>query len=457
MTMRSLAHITLAVTAAAIALFARSGDARACGGCFHDPTDNPSVVTDHRMILTISQDQTTLYDQIQYQGDPKSFAWVLPIHGTVQVGLSADVVFGALDTLTQTQVLQPQLNCPGPPACQGAVDSPSFGAASDSGAANGGGVTVKKDEVVGPYETVQLSATDPTALETWLTKNNFVVPPDVQPIVAAYQNAGFDFLALKLLPGQGIQSMRPVRVTTPGASATLPLRMVSAGTGASVGITLWVIADGRYEPQNFPSFIIQDSELVWDWSTASSNYRTLRAQKEAAAANKVWEIESSMSLSSYQVENIVRNGGQQFGGGFGYDAGADYPATPAAMDGGASTPPDQVREEDLGVLFHGQSMNPRITRMRSDLAHDGLSQDLSLTASADQSEISNLRSVSSDVNRPACPTYDPCPFGSAGFVGAGCAAVPQNTSLAGDAFMLGGLGFAGIAIARRRRNRNKKG
>ena len=78
------------------------------------------------------------------------------------------------------------------------------------------------------------------------------VPPsrgatDIDPIIAAYVNEGFDFLALKLQPGQGVQAMRPVRVTTQGAGLTLPLRMVAAGTGATVGITLWVVADGRYE------------------------------------------------------------------------------------------------------------------------------------------------------------------------------------------------------------------
>ena len=33
-------------------------DADACGGCFA-PTENPTVVNDHRMILTISPDRST--------------------------------------------------------------------------------------------------------------------------------------------------------------------------------------------------------------------------------------------------------------------------------------------------------------------------------------------------------------------------------------------------------------
>ncbi|MEO6573649.1 MAG: DUF2330 domain-containing protein, partial [Polyangiaceae bacterium] len=92
-------------------------DARACGGCFTTP-ESDSVVTDHRMILSISPQQTTLYDQIRYAGSPTSFAWVLPISGEATVGLSSDLVFAELDQRTQTQVLPPpRKNCPSQPYC----------------------------------------------------------------------------------------------------------------------------------------------------------------------------------------------------------------------------------------------------------------------------------------------------------------------------------------------------
>ena len=127
----------------------------------------------------------------------------------------------------------------------------------------------------------------------------------MQPILDAYVKEGFDFLAMKLLPNQGVQAMRPVRVTTPGASFSLPLRMASVGTGAVTGITIWVVADGRYEPQNFPFFHIDDSQLVWDWSTNISNYTTLRVQKEANLKNAGWEIESSIALSQQVIKNVI--------------------------------------------------------------------------------------------------------------------------------------------------------
>ena len=66
--------------------------------------------------------------------------------------------------------------------------------------------------------------------------------------------------------------------------------MAAIGTGASVGITIWVVSDGRYEPQNFPFYRIDDSALIWDFSTSLSNYTTLRAQNESTLGGKGWEM-----------------------------------------------------------------------------------------------------------------------------------------------------------------------
>jgi hypothetical protein len=380
-------------------------DASACGGCFAPPRESNSVVTDHRMILSISPAQTTLYDQIEYSGSPSSFAWVLPIKGNAEVGLSADVLFQALDQATQTQVNQPPPNCPAPPSCG---VSRSFSAGAALPPAEDGSVVVKSQEQVGPYATVQLHSTDPQALDAWLTANGYGISPDVAPIVAAYVNENFDFLAMKLVPGQGVQAMRPVRVSTAGALPVLPLRMVTAGTGAVTGITLWVVGDGRWEPQNFPFFMIADSELEWDWATSSSNYTALRAQKEAALGGKGWEIESSLRVYEDAIRSTVRYGNfGRFGAPTILDAGAAYTGTDASADGGPGETPDQVREDDLQTLFAGNAgPSARITRLRTDIARAALADDLALQASQDQSELPNIQNVTKEVGQPLCPVYD---------------------------------------------------
>jgi hypothetical protein len=387
-------------------------DASACGGCFA-PTENPTIVTDHRMILSVSKEKSTLYDQIKYTGNPASFAWVLPISGTVDVGLSADIVFQVLDGMTQTQLVAPPLNCPAPPSsCDGA----RFGSAAPSAAeaASGGGVTVTKREVVGPYETVQLKATDAGALQTWLAENHFNVPDDVKPVVDKYLAEKFDFLALKLIPGKSAEDMRPVRVTSTGANVVLPLRMVAAGTGPVVGVSLWVVGEGRYEPQNFPTFHVPTADLEWDWTTNKSNYTSLRANAATAGKGRAWELESSTLLYPQQLQQGVEYGYYSNRNTGPVSTDPEQQAQDAYLpvkdgQGNITKSAVQVRKEDLATLFYGiPASTTRVTRLRADLAHAALDADLVVTASTDQSEFSNVRQITKELNEPTCPVYSGC-------------------------------------------------
>ncbi len=406
-------------------------DASACGGAFVPPNEDDSPVTTHRMILSLSPQQTTLYDEIEFTGSASSFAWVLPIKGTATVGLSADLLFSSIDELTETQVVTPPTNCPPAPSC----DNEAFGGEEEAPEAAGAAkdantVTVTEQQQVGPYETVQLHSTDAGALNAWLTAHGYSIPTAAASVISGYVAEQFNFLAMKLAPGQGVTAMRPVRVTTAGASPVLPLRMVAVGTGATTSITLWVIADGRYEPQNFPFFTISDSEIAWDWATSSSTYPSVLASKEAALGGRGWEVESSLELAQYTLTSLVLSGGEDFGGGFGGgasgeavvpatgtylpigDAGAapdsgDYDSNPPAVVDGGPESADQVRQQDLTTLFAGiTGPNARITRLRSDIAHAALSADLQLQASSDQSELSNIHNPTQQIGEPQCTVFD---------------------------------------------------
>jgi Uncharacterized protein conserved in bacteria (DUF2330) len=448
--------IVLGVSLVSALAAAWERDAAACGGCFvpqPPPTQVASDITDERMLLAVSTTQSTLYDQIVYSGNPSSFAWVLPIHGTVDVGLSADVLFDSVDALTATQIVPPPQNCAPPPSCP-SLGGDSFGGATNASTSAGAGtVQVTKQENVGPYDTVQLHSTDSSALENWLSQNSFVVPAAEEPVLAAYVAEGFDFLAMKLLPDEGVQAMRPVRVTTVGASLSLPLRMASIGTGATVGITIWVVSDGRYEPQNFPFFHIDDSALTWDWSTNSSNYTTLRTNNEATYGGKGWEIESSLTLNQQLITSVILSGGQVSGtvGVSGplqvapSDATQDYLAigdSDAGDDGGSYQSADDVRTADIAALFAGLAgPNVRVTRIRSDIAHAAMTQDFVLQAASDQSELSNVRNVTKSLNL-TCPTYQSCSV-------IGCAASSPTLPRGGFAVAMGALaGLLGLITAR---------
>jgi MYXO-CTERM domain-containing protein len=431
-------------------LLCRESDALACGGCFRPPleTQNPTVVTDHRMIFSISSTQSTLYDQIRFSGSPSSFAWVLPFAGDIEVGVSDDAVFATLDTLTQTQIIAPAQTTCTPINCS------SSGATSGgftSGTALPPAVQVLKQEVVGPYETAQLKATDPNALETWLTQHGYDLPQASQDVVTAYQNEHFNFLAVKLVPGQGVQAMRPIRVTTKGANVALPLRMVAAGAGPSVGITLWIVGEGRYEPSNFATFTIAAGELTWDFNSKSSDYLPIRASKTAAANGRAWEIESALAIAGDSIRQRIEYGGT---------TGPLYPdggsTAPDYQPSDAGTGPD-VEQADLDTLFAGIASNStHVTRIRADLSHTALDADLIIKASADQTEVPNVRNVTKSVNDTVCPPQTPCPggFNDVTSDDSGCTTASDKTSP--STWLAIFIGVGGLAFSRRRRKEHSK-
>ncbi len=418
--MRRALPLTLAALGVAATTFGDVREARACGGCFAPPVDNTAVAY-HRMALSISTTETTLYDQLRYSGSPSSFAWVLPIRGEAKVGISADIVFQILDQNTTPYWSPPPMNCPSPPVCPSrysnapSAASDSAGSASmDAGTAGPPEVQVLKEETVGPYETVQLKSTSQSALTDWLTSRGYSIPDDIKPLIASYVSEGFDFLALKLVPGAGTQSMKPVRVTTTGAAPSLPLRMIAAGSGASVGVSLWVLGDGRWEPQSFPSFAVEASEVTWTWKTRTSDLAARRAQHVAALGPSAWEIETSADFSSYLITNVIQSyasstmppQGRLPDGGFGtiqlYDPVLDD-------QGHVVKSSAEVARDDMAALFQNKA-SLRVTRMHSDLPRASLATDLVLQAAAVQTELPIRRQITQEADEPLCPVYQGCTY-----------------------------------------------
>jgi len=447
---------TLALLVPLVAVTALTArDAAACGGCFVPPDANTQV-TGHRMVLSVSPTQTTLWDQIAYSGEPESFAWVLPTKGVVDIGISSDLLFNTLAFMTEPQIVPPYLDCPYSCNDFGEAGPAASATSGGAGGASGGGVTVIAEEVVGPYETVQLSASDPQALQTWLADHGYQIPAEIEPVVDKYVTEGFNFLALKLVPGQGIDSMKPVRVSTPGASPALPLRMVAAGTGAITPITLWVVGEGRYRPSNFGEFTIPLDDVVWNWDTSESNYATLKQQGLDAKGGTSWLIESALPQSSFNVASII----QQVVDVLPDQSGYGEPDGTGAADEAAA---------DLEALYGTvDRMSMWITRMHGELPRTALGTDLFIEASMDQTNVNHVYNVTHTTGTvPVCPP-DPCASsgngsGSSGAaVGSGGAATHDDpVATGGCAFgdpsglsALGGLSLvAMMALARRRRSR----
>ncbi len=414
-----------AVTAGAV-------EARACGGCFAPP-GAVQVVTDHRMALSISTERTVLWDQFRYSGRPDEFSWILPIRNgpEVRIELADNGFLTALDNLTA-----PVLNRPTPPrtSCPRyddfEADARATGGAGQNAppsAAADAGVVVLQEQVVGPYQTVVLRGEDPMALRDWLRANGYSVPQAIEPIVDHYVGLRMDFIALRLRPGEGIDRMSPVRVTTPGASPTLPLRMIAAGVADKVGLLLTVIASARWEAMNFPNGEVRHEDLVYDWSAPTSPAEDFTRQFDRlnrASGQRLWLTEASLPMARSTVEL----------------------ATQVSSRG--PNRPMGVVTDDAQLAFQGLGSTATITRLRAELGPNALDQDLVLAAS-DLGMRDRTYRYGRELNRrPDVVCFNPSDGSSAN--GIGCSATPSRAG-GGLGAVLAMAGIAGVVVARRRR------
>jgi len=417
-----------------IASLATGHDAVACGGCFTGPItqSSDSVVTGHRMAFAITPDRTVLWDQIKYTGNPAEFGWVLPISPGAFIEESTDAWFETLEAATAVKVTSPPIKCAN--ASGGGCGFATLGSSSADakGSAEGvlGGVDVLHEGTVGPYKTATLASADGGALRTWLETHGYVVPPEIEPVIDTYVAEGAQFIALRLIPGQGVSSMTPVRVVTPNGPAMLPLRMVAAGTGSFVDIILYVFGEGRYKLDDFTETHVNLANLSFDFAKNDSNYLTLRAdalgQNEGYSfitafasgapfgqAPSVYTVNGSgfpaQSLANLYFSQARNNDGQPSYPDPCTTAEANVDSAQLVGTAGGSELPPSVLTcgtySDIASALTGLHPNKVwLTRLEMTLPHEALGADCKVSLSAGQKTISNALTATKMTNRSAfCP------------------------------------------------------
>jgi hypothetical protein len=386
------------------------------------------------MAYAISAERTVLWDQIQYQGAPEDFAWVLPVKPGATLELSHDAWFEALDAVTNTRVQEPQLQCANSNT-QSGCDCIAGGSSQDAkatsaapGEANNSnnGVTVLHQATIGPYDTVTLQSTNGDALTVWLTDHGYLVPPDIAPTIASYVTEGFDFIALRLMPGQGVNQMKPVRVVTPGPEGPLPLRMVAAGVGAHVDIVLYTIGEARYSLPDLGEVFVDQSSLAWDFNTSASNYSTLRMQalalnfgasyltafSDRGAFNKTYSAPNAVPVYySVNFATSTNLADLYFAQASADDSvGNNCASVTSALSGTSQVEApasafDCSSYDDIGAAMIGQHpANVWLSRLELDLPREALSVDCVVKPGPSQAPVSNQLLALKIVNRPAsCP------------------------------------------------------
>jgi hypothetical protein len=365
------------------------------------------------MAIALGVEETILWDQIIYTGDPEDFVWVLPVTGPeVSVELADPTFFDWLDGQT-APVIQP-LN-PVRTFCPDGSGGSGFGCGASGDLASGGdgdgdgdgdsdGVEVSNHEVVGPYETVTITAEDPDALYTWLLENGYQVSEEAFPIIDDYVDAGFSFVALRLAPGEGVSAMQPVRIRYPSYMGTFPLKMVVVGASGVLNLSLWVIAEQRYGAFNYGTVELDPNRITWDWASSRSDYNEVFSQIAEENGNRSWIAEYAARLDTLGLPPV----------------------------------------EAMGDFEEAQRLvsSPYVTRLRAEVLVDHVDEDLILAPSEDSTDIDRFLLAGLEVNRPAEPD---CDDGSDS--GIACRSGDSHRGAGGSLLVLG----LAIAFAYRRR------
>jgi hypothetical protein len=182
---------------------------------------------------------------VSFEGDAEDFAWVIPVPNLPEIAVTDAELFEELSHLT-------------------AADVPHGGGCEGEGAGAQGDVDVIEEQVVGPYATAILSATNATALADWLNANGYIFPEEGEEIVSEYIDKEWYFVATKINAVEEGTSealaegaIEPIVLSFASNQTIYPLRIssLSATTAELPEVLLYVFADHLVVPEQYPLYI----------------------------------------------------------------------------------------------------------------------------------------------------------------------------------------------------------
>jgi MYXO-CTERM domain-containing protein len=268
---------TAAVLAAGTAGAVGAPDAQAFCGFYVSGAETKLTNNATQVVLMRDGTRTVLSMQNNYQGPPQDFAMVVPVPVVLQkenVKTLARGVFDHIDQLTAPRLVEywEQDPCPRPMLSAHGLGGVSFASGAGMGAGGASGaplpaVRVEAQFSVGEYDIVVLSATDATALDTWLHTNGYKIPAGAEPYLRPYVQMGMKFFVAKVDvskvtfervgngPEQAILS--PLRFHYDSDAFNLPIRLGLINSGGTQDLVVTILArNQRYEVANYDNVAI---------------------------------------------------------------------------------------------------------------------------------------------------------------------------------------------------------
>jgi hypothetical protein len=265
--------------------------AEACGGLFCSAS-TPVNQAAERIIFAHDDagGRVTAVIEILYDGPADAFAWILPVPGTPEVGVSTNALLNRLQQATnpnyQLQRTWSGSNCDNsfPSATGGSAGSGNFGGAG--GATSQGSVNVLASGVAGPYDYEVIDVADdvegdPAAEAiTWLQANGYDPGSTGPDLLRPYLEDGLNLLAIKLTKQATVGSIRPIKISYESALPMIPIRPTAVAANENMGVLVWVLGRSRAVPFNYKA--LELNEALLDWFNPQQSYNDV----VIAAANE---------------------------------------------------------------------------------------------------------------------------------------------------------------------------
>jgi hypothetical protein len=219
------------------------------GGMFPDSMDEDLRESYQKAVIlygnSTGNSTEHLILSVSFEGDAEDFAWVIPVPNKPEIVVTDPELFWELSDFTRTEL-------------------PHGGGGFGCGAAAPGdheGVDVIGEQVVGPYATTILSATNTTALADWLNANGYIFPEDGEEIVNEYIEKEWYFVATKINAvdedtGYALAEgdIEPIVLSFASDEIVYPLRITSL-SATEPEVLLYVFADHIMVPKQYPLYI----------------------------------------------------------------------------------------------------------------------------------------------------------------------------------------------------------
>lgn len=286
--MRSWVRLSVGGLVLGVAVLA-ARPALACGGTFCDqaPPGQPPMPVDQtgeNVLFVMSGGYVEAHIQIQYQGDPAKFAWVIPIPKAPELFVGSQQLFTNLlnatvptfQLTTTFQFCDSGGNDTGSSAGCGMSSSDSASAGGKYSPTNDvpktNAPTVLSRDTVGNFQTVTLEPTDAQGLLDWLVQNGFEPDSaDAKPVIQDYVSRGYVFVAVKLQPDVGVDEIHPLVIRYPGDEPCVPLMLTRIAAVEDMTVRVFFLGEDRVVPTGGYKHVTLNPVQL-DWLNLGQNY-----------------------------------------------------------------------------------------------------------------------------------------------------------------------------------------